>query len=1036
MTETTGRPKTTGLSIALFPGLWLLALLFCMPLHSTELRLASSFAGIYHTGWGVRDGVPPNINDLAQTTDGYLWIATEGGLYRFDGVRFEQFQPQSGPVFPSDIVTALLAQPDGSLWIGYLNRGASLLKDGRLTNFGKKDGLGAGIVYRFVRDLTGSTWAATELGLKRFDGSHWDHVGTDWNFPASRAEDAFVDHQGTLWVSSGSTLVYLRRGERRFRPTGLRFSDVVSMSETQDGVLLTTGIKGRIIPFLLTPGNSFLRGSPLALRSVAISVDRKGMLWVATTSNGVWRLPAPAMSSPYSRLETISNQDRFTRLDGMTSNEGDQILEDAENDVWVATTGGLDRFRRAKLNSVALPSGAEGIVMSPADGGGIFVSTGAVSPGILHVSRNGAESVRAAPAFLSCAYRDRAGTLWLGGLNALWKFSKNHFFRVPLPPNIPHFRAIQAITIGPLGDLWVAIHQGEMFRLADDKWARLGGISGLPRSTPLVAYTDSLGRVWFGYEQGAIALLKESHVKIFSSKQGLKVGSVTAISEKKGNVWIGGTSGLQRFDGTRFFKLTTATEELKDISGIVERSNGDLWLNQRSGIARIDHIEINKFKQDTRYHVRLDMFNALDGMPGASLSISRLPSAVESSDGTLWFTTSSGLVWIDPEHIPTNHIIPTVLVQSVKADDKTYSVSKRLTLPNRTQNLAINYTALSLSMPERVRFRYILEGFDEEWQQAGARRQAFYSQLPPGGYRFRVIACNDDGAWNMAGANYEFTVAPAYYQTSWFRVLTIVAVLLTLSGLYRLRLRQVGRQVQLRYEERLAERTRIARDLHDTLLQSFHGLILRFQAVRNMLPTRPTQAMEALEIAIDRAANAITEGRDAVQELRSSQMSSNGLVETLTLMGRELEADNGNTTGSNDPAKFRVLVEGTPRHVHPTVQDNFYRITREALSNAFCHARASQIEVDIRYSRRMLRLRVRDDGIGMDPRLLFGRGRAGHWGLPGMRERARSIGGHFELWSEVGQGTEVEVTVPGAIAYKTSGDAAARMTVPERGDGK
>jgi signal transduction histidine kinase len=336
-------------------------------------------------------------------------------------------------------------------------------------------------------------------------------------------------------------------------------------------------------------------------------------------------------------------------------------------------------------------------------------------------------------------------------------------------------------------------------------------------------------------------------------------------------------------------------------------------------------------------------------------------------------------------------------------------------------------------MPERVQFRYILERFDKDWQEVGGRRTAFYSRLPPRSYRFRVIACNNDGIWNMAGATYEFEITPAFYQTSWFKVLVVIAAFLILGALYRFRLTQVARQLQLRYEERLVERTRIARELHDTLLQSFHGLILRFQAVRNMLPERAAQAVEALDIAIARAAAAITEGRQAVQELRSSQLSTNDLVEALTAMGQKLEADNAGATDGAAPATFRVLVEGTPRQVHPTVQDNLYRIAREAVSNAFRHARAHAIEVDIRYGRRMLRLRIRDDGIGVDPTLVFSGRRSGHWGLPGMRERAKSIGGHFELWSEARQGTEIEVTIPGVIAYRAHRDAATHVMATNEG---
>ncbi len=994
----------------------------CVQINSASAKQQSSFGSLFHTGWNVEDGVPSNITSLAQTTDGFLWIGTQTGLYRFDGVKFELFQPLSGPGLPSDAVSALFAKPDGGLWIGYLDGGASFLSGGRLKSFGEKDGLGRGAVNKFARDFEGTIWMATDLGLERLDGSRWNRVGTDWNFRAGNPEELYVNQQGILWVASNSTLVYLRRGEKQFHTTGIHFSDLVSMTGTSEGILLTSGIKGTIIPFYLPPDNSFSEGSPLALRSLAISVDREGLLWVATTSDGVWRLPAPQWHAPSTKPTAIVSDDHFTRSDGLSSNEGVGVLEDQEGDTWVATSKGLDRFRHAKLNSVALPSGTYGVVISPADGGGIFVTTGAVPPGILRISRNHVDLVKGAPTFLSKAYRDPGGTLWLGRLNALWKYSGKTFDPVPLPPEMSYFRVLQTMVTDPEGNLWIAKRPGEVFRLVHGKWTKFGGISELPRLCPTVAHADSRGRVWFGYERNQIAMLEESHVSTFSPKQGLNVGNVTAISGITGDIWIGGTSGLQRFDGQRFITLGTASGELRDISGIIERSNGDLWLNQRSGVVLISREEISKFKQTPRYSVQFEVFDTLDGMPGAPLPATRLPSAIEASDGTLWFTTSAGLAWLDPDNIPRNHVVPNVLIGSVKADDKTYGSSKRLTFSSHVQNLVINYTALSLSMPERVRFRYMLEGFEKDWQQAGVRRQAFYSQLGPGEYRFRVVACNNDGLWNWEGATCPFTITPAYYQANWFRGLVVLAVLIALAGLYQLRLRQLGYQQQLRYEERLGERTRIARELHDTLLQSFQGLILRFQAVKNMLPARPTQAAEALAVAIDRAAEAITEGRDAVQELRTDQSSKTGLVESLAAAGREFEANNAHTAEGLQPPKFRLVLEGKPRNVHPTVHENLYRIAREAVSNAFWHARAANIEVDIRYDGRMLRLRVRDDGIGMDPRFLLDGRRTGHWGLPGMRERARSVGGHFELWSEIRKGTEIEVTIPGTIAFKTPGN--------------
>ena len=311
-----------------------------------------------------------------------------------------------------------------------------------------------------------------------------------------------------------------------------------------------------------------------------------------------------------------------------------------------------------------------------------------------------------------------------------------------------------------------------------------------------------------------------------------------------------------------------------------------------------------------------------------------------------------------------------------------------------------------------MKFRYRLDGYDRDWHDAGTRRQAFYTDLPPGKYSFRVIASNSDGVWNDKPAKMDFSVTPAYYQTNWFRALCAVFFLALLWAAYQWRVRQLRHQFEMTLDARVGERTRIARDLHDTLLQSFHGLLLRFQTVSQLLPGRPVEAKEKLDSAIEQAADAITEGRDAVQGLRDSTVQGNDLALAISTVGEELVADT-----SNHRPTFRVAVEGESRNLHPILRDEIYKIAAEALRNAFRHAQAQQIEVEIRYDNEQFRLRIRDDGKGIHPVALSDRPSDGHYGLPGMRERATLIGGKLTVWSEVDAGTEVELRVPASIAY-------------------
>jgi signal transduction histidine kinase len=317
------------------------------------------------------------------------------------------------------------------------------------------------------------------------------------------------------------------------------------------------------------------------------------------------------------------------------------------------------------------------------------------------------------------------------------------------------------------------------------------------------------------------------------------------------------------------------------------------------------------------------------------------------------------------------------------------------------------------------------------WQEPGTRRQAFYSDLPPKKYRFHVIACNNDGVWNEEGATLDFSVAPAWYQTNWFRASCVGGFAILLWALYQLRLQRLQRQFAIGLEARVNERTRIARELHDTLLQSLHGLMFRFQAARNMLPRRPEQAMQALDGAIARTEQAIAESRDAIQDLRSEPFAQSDLAELLTATGQELAAFEDT---NRDSPVFRVIVEGERRRLSPILQEGVYWIARELLRNAFQHASAHRTEAEIRYEDDLFRLCVRDDGKGMDPKVLEAGGRAGHWGLPGVRERAQKLGARLDFWSEAGAGTEVQLTVPAAVAYEKSRDGAGFRGVPKGED--
>src|SRR5215469_9919318 len=433
------------------------------------------------------------------------------------------------------------------------------------------------------------------------------------------------------------------------------------------------------------------------------------------------------------------------------------------------------------------------------------------------------------------------------------------------------------------------------------------------------------------------------------------------------------------------------------------------------GLVRIARSELDGWINDPKHVLKTTVFDNSDGVRTVSVHGESGPRVTKSPDGRIWFVPGDGVSVIDPHHLSFNRLPPPLHVEQIIADGKTYDASNGLSLPARVRDLTIDYTALSLVAPEKIHFRYKLEGQDPGWREVVNDRRAQYSNLTPRHYTFRVIACNNSGVWNEAGEALDFVIPPAWYQTNWFRAACVVAFLAMLWGIYELRVRQLAAQFNMRLDERVNERTRIARELHDTLLQNFQGLLPRLQAALNlyMQPERVTEARKTLEAAIDTASEAITEGRDAVKGLRLSTVEKNDLAVAVRTLGEELAVA---TVNQSSPT-FEVAVVGTPRSLHPILRDEVFRLAAEAMRNAFCHAQAGKIEVEIRYGEKEFRLQVRDNGRGIDPSVLSGDGREGHYGLHGMHERAKIAGGKLKVWSELNSGTEVEITIPALRAY-------------------
>ncbi|MFC5741314.1 sensor histidine kinase [Dyella tabacisoli] len=989
-----------------------LSISFACPVFAAEANRDSGL--FHHSTWTLKDGAPADIWAMIQGKDGYLWLGTGSGLYRFDGVKFERFELPSGERLPSNNITALTQLPNGDLWIGFFSGGACVIKGDRMTNYALQDGFPEAMVFAFAQDRDGTLWAATSGGLVRFEGGRWQVVGKDWNFPVKRADWLLLDADGTLWVTTGETMVFLRKGSRQFERTGIETGRYAILARAPNGLLwISDNVHGtRPLPGLSAVDRDIDAGNDLPRTAFAhakrMLFDDEGQLW-ATDANrgGVYQLAAPERNHDGHAVRSDEMTEVFNRQNGLPSDIAVPVLQDREGTIWVGSNLGLSSFRR---NSVGVLKDLS--VVGPSSGLGLTAD----SQGVVWIANRGTlyrmdhtqpVAVMHGLPDVQAVLEGERGVLWLSGLELL-RVADGRSAKIPLFDSEPYTKR-RAMTSDRQGGLWVSSVDRGVFHFSAGKWSpwRVD-----PKLTSLIPGSIAMGTgsdVWFGYSDSRVAVFDGTAVRSFSSRDGLQIGNITVIDPTRAIPLVGGESGLARFYHGRFQSIPSQTiDAFSGISGIIQLENGDVWLNTSKGVVRIFAKDFQHAFDHPGERFDYRLFDYQDGLPGVALQANETPTVAVDSDRRLWFVTNQGVAWIDPAKIRSNMVPPPVAIRSLTAMGRSYMPSAVLTLPERTTNVRIEYTAMSLSIPERVQFRYKLDGVDDQWQDAGHRREAFYTNLEPGAYHFSVIAANDDGLWNRQGASIDFTITPMFFQTRWFTVLCVLVGLALLLMLFLLRLRQMTMLLHDRLEERHAERERIARELHDTLLQAVQGLVLRFQAVAERIPARdPIRLM--IDKALDRADDVLIEGRDRVRDLRTTAETIRDLPRALALVGEELAQDY--------PVAFRVIVGGATRVLNPIVREEIYRIGREALLNAFQHAKAHAIEVEIDHATDHLRLRVRDDGQGIDPIILEHGRKPGHWGLAGMRERATRIGATLDIWAGAGSGTEVDLRVPAHAVY-------------------
>lgn len=971
-----------------------------------------------HRTWTVMNGAPADIWDMQQDDSGFIWLATGSGLFRFDGLQFEHYTPVPGESFVSTDMTALHIVSDNDLWIGTSDGVISHVRGGHVANYPISKVAREGPVYCLTVTPDGVLWVVAGRQLLRYEDGHLKTVGADWNYPADmQAMWMSVDMHGTAWLATDKELLFLRKGSHRFEHTGISTGVYSVLAFSPDGTLwISDGLHGtRALPGLTVDHIPSQLLHPLPNTNFAQSkrlvFDRDGSLWGTLSPNngldGVFRIVNPSHLADGQSLRADQVTDTYSTAQGLTSMVAVPILIDREGDVWVGTNFGLNSFHANSFKVVSPNAGASSATawMSSSDDGRVLLFQQGCVYRVSH----------AIPTKLTCDFpvqsygvfsgADRVFTQMPGELYQWSAQAGVTTLALPGNPSVAHMSAVGKDT---QGNVWFGLNGG-LYTLSGNDWRHIDTGGPLSDVQPNAIAFDAQNAAWIGYANNQVVRWNGKAPIVYTAHDGLDVGNVEAISAQGPTLLVGGDAGIARWSNGRFQSISIArVGVLSAVTGVTETPGGDLWLNTSVGVVQIAAAEANRAFEQVGYTPGYKLYGSDDGVPGIALRQPVAPTIITDEDGRLWFGTNQGVCWIVPSTVRINAVAPHVLIESVLAEGQQYPVNGHLVLPPHTSTISLQYAAASFRSPQNVKFRYRLSSVDNDWQDGGAHRQAIYANLEPGDYEFQVEAANSDGVWSEQPATLTFRLKRTFYQTRCFEIVSVIAVLLSIVMLGIIQYRRMLSTLRDRLEVRHAERERIARELHDTLLQGIQGLILCFQAVAERLP-KGDHVRAQIDQALDRADNVLVDGRDRVRDLRASEHATKDIAVAFATLGEGLALD--------WPARFRVVCGGVQQDIDTAIREEIYLIGREALLNAFQHAKATEIEVEIAYDVKQLRVCVRDDGIGIDPEILEAGRKPGHWGLVGMRERANCIGGRLMIWVRSGTGTEIELVVPSNIAY-------------------
>lgn len=955
-----------------------------------------SLSSLAHQSWQDRDGLPQNtVQAIVQTKDGYLWLGTEDGLARFDGVTFTVFNRNNTPEIKNNYITALFESSEGNLWIGTRGGGVIRFKDRKFKAFSQKEGLAQDTVRAIGEDAEGAIWIGTSDGLSRFKDDKFTTFDETDGLPSDNIRAILGERNNQLWIGSTEGITLFKDGKFTSfdLPDGVTSDNIRAIvNDNDDSLWIGTQTAG-LLRFKDGKFENITVKNGLSSNYIrALHLDREGALWIGTFGGGVNRLK----NGEISHLST---------KEGLTGEIVRAIFADREGSIWLGTEGGgLNRIHVGKVQTITKTDGlshnfiravrqmSDGKIWVGTEGGGInILENGRVVKIITNadgLTNN----------FITSIFETTEKDVWVGTLDGLNLF-RNGKIQQFRENNQLAGSTVWAIEQTSDGAVWIGT-AGGLSRWQNNSFANFTvQNNGLPEGNSRVLFVDSKGRLWIGSREGSLTIYENGEFTVMNHRGQYFDAIISSFYEDdNGSIWLSSNNGLIRFKENKFVTISQKNGLFHDnLHRILADRTEKFWLTSNGGIFSVNKSELNDFADGKIPNITSKAFTAADGMKSSECSGEAQPAGWMSKEGKLWIPTIRGLALIEPNQIKFNDLPPPIHIEKVIIEQKEIAFDREFELPAGTNELEFHYTALSFLAPENVRFRYRLEGLEDEWIEAGTRRVAFYTSLPPGRYRFQVIASNNDGIWNETGASFGFYQQPRFYQTWTFYILCLLALGLLGYGVYRFRIHELKAQ----FAAVTDERNRIAREWHDTLVAGFAAISWQLEATGKQLNGSSKVAQTHLEMAQKMVKHSLTEARRALWDLRSNINAD--LSTTLTETLRQL------VTGKKVEMNFTV--EGIPKNLPEDVQTNLLRIGQEAVSNVLSHSEADRIEVKLSFAEKTICLEVADNGHGFDTEKPASDG-LGHFGLTGMRERAKKLGGKFDLKSIIGGGTRIFVEIP------------------------